>query len=104
MIQSLIHFIMYIRFKSFNYLIPAHLALKIRLSEAFTGYGHEDTHYGQLLKEANIPILHLDNPLYHIGLDNRNSILKKNQEAQHNLLIIKKIVLWSFINMNQFLR
>lgn len=78
-------------FKSFNYLILANLALKIRMSEAFTGYGHEDTHYGQLLKEANIPILHLDNPLYHVGLDNRNSVLKKNQEAQHNLLIIKKL-------------
>lgn len=78
-------------FKSFNYLIPTNLALKIRMSEAFTGYGHEDTHYGQLLKDAHIPILHINNPLYHIGLDGRSSILKKNEEAQYNLLVISKI-------------
>lgn len=48
-------------------------------------YGHEDTLFGVQLKQAGIPIHHIDNPLLHEGLEPASIFLKKQQQAVQNL-------------------
>lgn len=75
-------------YKSFmtnNFLIPKHIFNKLRFNEELIGYGHEDTLFGQRLKEHRVAIIHIDNPLCHIGLETLGEFLKKTNEAIKNL-------------------
>ena len=49
------------------------------------GYGHEDTLFGYDLKKNNIKVLHIDNPLVHIGLESNSLFLLKTRESIRNL-------------------
>jgi hypothetical protein len=49
------------------------------------GYGHEDTLFGYDLKKNNIEVLHIDNPLVHIGLESNSLFLTKTRESIRNL-------------------
>jgi len=67
----------YHSFMTNNFLIPKALFLSIKLNEELNGYGHEDTLLGLELKIKQIPILHIDNPLCHIGLESVDEFLRK---------------------------
>ena len=75
----------YLTFKSNNFLIDKNTFLSIKFNESFIGYGHEDTYFAQELKEKNIPITHIDNPVLHIGLENNQEFLSKTKEGLKNL-------------------
>jgi glycosyltransferase involved in cell wall biosynthesis len=72
-------------FMTNNFLIPKKLFLDIQFDESLTQYGHEDTLFGLELKQRNIPILHLDNPLIHIGLETTEVFLMKTKMGIQNL-------------------
>ncbi len=48
-------------------------------------YGHEDTAMGGALAAAGIRIGHLDNPVWHLGLEPADVFLTKTREALSNL-------------------
>lgn len=75
----------YHSFMTNNFLIPKALFLPIGFEERLTLYGHEDTLFGLTLKQRQHPIIHLDNPLEHIGLEPVATFLEKSQQALHNL-------------------
>ncbi len=75
----------YHSFMSNNFLIPRALFLRILFDESLLQYGHEDTVFGLELRRQNIPILHLDNPLLHIGLEPADRFLSKTKDAIWNL-------------------
>jgi predicted glycosyltransferase involved in capsule biosynthesis len=75
-------------FMTNNFLIPKAIYQSIGLNEELTGYGHEDTLFGQALKERKIPIVHIDNPLCHIGLEDAKEFLHKTREGLSNLLFL----------------
>lgn len=77
-------------FMTNNFLIPKSIFLSILFDENLRQYGHEDTLFGMELKKRNIPIIHLDNPLEHIGLENTAVFLSKTQKAIENLLYLSK--------------
>ena len=84
----------YTSFTTFNFLIPKHIFQEIRFNEDIKKYGHEDTLFGYELKKRNIPIIHLNNPLVHVGIDsNRDFVLKTKQGIQslHQLIINQEI-------------
>ncbi|MEM9260646.1 MAG: hypothetical protein AAGA62_13425, partial [Bacteroidota bacterium] len=54
------------------------------------GYGHEDTLWGQQLAKAGVGILHIDNPVTHLGLETSGVFLEKQHRAIHNLRLLKK--------------
>ena len=58
---------------------------QIQLDEKITTYGHEDTKFGYMLQSLKIPVLHIDNPGIHVGLDDTTSFLKKTIEGVENL-------------------
>ncbi len=75
----------YHSFKTANFCISRALFLKIQFSDIVTGYGHEDTLFGFELARQKIPILHIDNPVYHDGLEDAATFLAKSEEAVQNL-------------------
>lgn len=72
-------------FMTNNFLIPRAIFLDILFDENLTQYGHEDTLFGLELQQRKIPIIHLDNPLEHIGLETTDAFLKKTNKAITNL-------------------
>ncbi len=78
----------YYSFMTNNFLMPKALFLEIQFEESIEGYGHEDTLFGIALKQRQIPILHLNNPLEHIGLEEQAIFLKKQKEAIKNLYLL----------------
>jgi glycosyltransferase involved in cell wall biosynthesis len=75
-------------FMTNNFLISINLFNKILFNEEMEGYGHEDTLFGYDLKRNNIDVLHIDNPLVHIGLESNSVFLGKTRESIRNLRII----------------
>ncbi len=73
-------------FMTNNFLIPRKLFLETGFNEQLiSGYGHEDTLFGLELKKKNISIIHLNNPLQHIGLESVNEFLSKTENGIRNL-------------------
>lgn len=68
-----------------NMAIKADLFNKIKLDESIKKYGHEDTLFGFELKKRNIVAFHVDNPVFHTGLDDNYVFLDKSLQAIHNL-------------------
>jgi len=62
---------------TFNLLMEKDIVLKFPFEDQ-EGYGHDDTIMGCLLKQNNIRVLHIDNPLIHNGLDFSKNFLTKS--------------------------
>ncbi|NUO00094.1 MAG: glycosyltransferase family 2 protein [Saprospiraceae bacterium] len=72
-------------FMTNNFVVPKALFQSIRFEESILEYGHEDTLFGRELGLRRIPVIHIDNPLEHIGLESNNTFLKKAAVAVRNL-------------------
>ncbi|KAA9339447.1 glycosyltransferase family 2 protein [Hymenobacter busanensis] len=68
-----------------NLLIRADVFRRFGLDESLARYGHEDTKFGWRLREAAVPILHLNNPVRHDGLEPAAVFLEKSRDAVRNL-------------------
>ena len=79
----------YEQFTPFNFLIRREAFMAIRFDENIKDYGHEDTLFGIELQRKRIPLLHIDNPLRHLGLEANETFLKKTQTALHNLALME---------------
>lgn len=80
----------YQSFMTNNFLIPFEVFENIQFNESITRYGHEDTLFGLELKVAEVPIIHIDNPLVHIGLETTDEFLEKSRHGVENLLKLYK--------------
>ncbi len=80
----------YSSFMSGNFLIPAEIFNKIKFNENITEYGHEDTLFGIELKRRNFKILHIDNVLMHIGLEDAAIFINKTKISIKNLIYISE--------------
>jgi len=76
----------FIHFLASNLWIERELFLSIPLQKEIQGYGHEDTWLGLQLTKQNIIIEHIENHVYHVGLDNSIEFLKKSLSGVHNLV------------------
>jgi len=75
----------YSQFMTNNFLVPSSIYNSIRLDETLKGYGHEDTLFGVALSDQNIPVVHIENPLLHLGLEDAETFLQKTKEGLSNL-------------------
>ncbi len=73
-------------FMSSNFLICRDAFEVTGFNEGINGYGHEDTLFGYTLKKKGIEIIHIDNPVIHLGLEKPSSFLEKSREALFNLI------------------
>jgi hypothetical protein len=76
------------KFSTFNFLIAKDLFWSIRFNELLRNYGHEDTLFGFELRKRNCIIQHIDNPLYHTGIDENKLYLEKTRQGVENLKIL----------------
>ena len=81
----------YNHFMTGNFLVPKSIFLRFPLNDVPPGYGHEDTLLGHKFQKYQISICHIDNPVYHLGLDENEIFLSKSKEAVCSLLYLKKL-------------
>ena len=96
----------YHHFTPFNVIISKTVFEKIQFDENLTTYGHEDTLFGHQLQQKQIPYLHIDNPLYHEGLDTNEEYLQKIRLSIDNLIYIleNQNINHSFLKENRLLK
>lgn len=75
----------YQNFTPFNLLISKSVFDTCRFDESLTDYGYEDTFFGIDLNDHNIPVYHIDNELYHEGLDSNVDFIRKIEASVRNL-------------------
>ncbi len=80
----------YDSFMTNNFVIPHAIFQDIRFDERLTQYGHEDTLFGMELERRQIPILHLENALEHVGLESAETFLAKTDQAIQNLKFLRE--------------
>lgn len=66
-----------------NLLISADIIDNTPIDTSFIGYGFEDTEWGIRLMK-NFQILHIDNTVSHLGLENKSNLVKKIIESSEN--------------------
>ncbi|MEM9835001.1 MAG: glycosyltransferase [Bacteroidota bacterium] len=81
----------YFGFQTNNFVVPKTLLQDHPFEEASVAYGHEDTLWGYQLQSLGIEILHLDNAVEHLGLEDYDTFLRKQQEAVQNLVKLEKM-------------
>ncbi len=74
---------------SSNYMINKEIFDKIEVPIDINGYGL-DYFFGASLKYKNTKVIHIDNEVYHYGLDNNQDFLEKTKSALDNLKYMDK--------------
>ena len=75
-------------YKSFmanNFSISKTLLQKYPFDEEHTGYGHEDTLFGVQLRDNKLNVVHIMNPIRHLGSETNEQFLNKTTEGAQNL-------------------
>lgn len=73
------------KLSTFNLLVRRDVFMNTRFDERCTEYGYEDALFGVQLGYEGIPIMHIDNPLVHMGLDTNQEFLAKTETAMCTL-------------------
>lgn len=68
-----------------NLLIKKEIMINYCLEESIINYGYEDALFFTNLKKNNISASHINNPVYHFGLESNTIYLKKVDESLVNL-------------------
>lgn len=84
----------YISLLTLNFCIHKDVFNTVRFNESIPNLRHEDTLFSYDLSRAKITVIHINNPVYHLGLESSKVFLKKSEEAviglkyltDHNLL------------------
>ena len=78
----------YISLKTCNLLIKKELMLKCPFDERLKKYGHEDTLHAISLSKVQASVLHIENPMLHLGLEDTEIFLEKSKMAMQNLAVM----------------
>ncbi len=71
-----------------NFLIYKTLFNKIRFDEKLIKYGREDLLFSLTLKAENFPVIHLENEVYHLGIDADAVFVLKTKQAMENIVYL----------------
>jgi cellulose synthase/poly-beta-1,6-N-acetylglucosamine synthase-like glycosyltransferase len=74
----------YARFISMNFLVARETMLRIPFDETLH-FGYEDTAFGKQLEQAGVPIRHIDNPVWHLAIEDTPHFLAKTRREVENL-------------------
>lgn len=74
----------YSRFTPFSFMIDRNVFMQIRFDASYKGYGYEDVQFGHELEKHGISVLHIDNPLVHLGLERNDVFMEKTRQAVLN--------------------
>lgn len=68
-----------------NTLVKKSVFDKVEFNSNITLYGHEDALFSHNLYESLISVKHIDNPVYHTGIETNDIFIKKSKTAVVNL-------------------
>ncbi len=93
-------------FSGFNFMIDKDLFLSIQFDEKLKQYGHEDTLFGYELVKRGVKVVHIENPLLHLGLEPDHLFIEKTTAGLNNLYHLTMLYKESreFINQVRLLR
>ncbi|MBO6606148.1 glycosyltransferase family 2 protein [Psychroserpens sp.] len=74
---------------SANLLIQKDIFKQLNTQIDQKGYGY-DNYFASLLKQHQVKVMHIDNEVYHLGLESNATYLNKVEEAIQNLLNLDK--------------
>jgi len=73
-----------------NFLIHKTVFNQIQFDEKLTEYGYEDLVFSKQLSNHSITIQHVDNPVFHLGIDSNEAFVYKSKKALLNLKFLLK--------------
>lgn len=80
----------YQNFHTANFLIARHLIMSYPFDERFLHYGYEDVLFGKELRNNNIEIHHIDNPLSFEVFESNGEFIQKTEEGLQTLMTFRK--------------
>jgi len=92
----------YLRLLTLNFLIHKSIFEVVSFNETIPNLRHEDTLFSYNLMQKRIKVLHIDNPIYHLGLDPFEKALNKENESLIALkyLIDKQLISPNYVSIS----
>lgn len=81
----------YRTFHTNNFIVRKDLLQRFPFDESLRGYGHEDTMFGYVMKQNHIPVVHLDNPVINMHVEDNKRFLDMTDEGLVHLKKISRI-------------
>src|SRR5690554_9254 len=75
----------HLSFFSINFLLHKSIVEQVRFNEQLHFYGYEDVLFSYELQQEKIPINHIDNPVFHMGIEENEVFLNKTELALESL-------------------
>jgi hypothetical protein len=93
----------YLSFLTLNFLIHKSVFEKVIFNETIPNLRHEDTLFSYNLMQENIKIEHIDNPVYHYGMDDFEVAIQKENESMSALkyLIENKLIPTDYVRISK---
>ncbi|MGA0256286.1 MAG: glycosyltransferase family 2 protein [Saprospiraceae bacterium] len=81
----------YLFFHSNNFLVKRDVILSYPFDESHQGYGYEDLLWAKKIMDGGLNILHIDNPVEHLGLEKSDVFLRKTKQSIVNLKLLRSV-------------
>lgn len=93
----------YLRLLTLNFMIKKSVFEKVRFNETIPNLRHEDTLFSYNLKQQNILVEHFENPVFHLGLDDFEIAVSKENESLIALkfLIDNQLIPTNYIRLSK---
>lgn len=82
----------HLSFMTNNFCLKKSTLKQFQFDERITQYGHEDTLFGFRLKQKNIPILHIDNPVGNGDIETNEVFVHKTEQGVESLAKIAEFL------------
>ena len=94
----------YISFLTLNFLISKSIFSKVNFNENIPNLRHEDTLFSFELMQSQIEIVHIENPVYHLGIENSETFIKKSEEAVVGLknLVDSNLISSDYVKLSHY--
>lgn len=93
----------YLSLLTLNFLIHKNIFEKVSFNETIPNLRHEDTLFSYNLKQQKIKIIHIENPVFHLGLDAFDVAIKKEHDSLLGLkyLIDHKLLPADYVRLSK---
>lgn len=79
------------RFMTNNFCIRKSVFKNFNFTGGWDGYGYEDSWMGMQLEAMNVPVIFIDNPVLHHGVEPSSVFIIKSEEALRNLCRLNQV-------------
>lgn len=74
----------YLNIRGCNFFISRELFLRFPFTTLYASYGYVDTFFALSLQKAGVEAVHIDNPVYHLGLEENKIYITKFEKSIKN--------------------